>query len=362
MIRHMRHGSSPRLMALQPIRVPDPGESPADSISRSSYDTISGRLARGGWLGPPVEVCPETELIAIEASATVCDDAFQIGEGLEVLVGERLIQNRPEVLSRLKLGRVRGQVGEPDAIRHSQGRRGGPAGAVEPKHDDAIPSRPGLTGKQGQEPCEERLGHPVRDVPEGLARGRLHEGGHVQPLVPVMTQRDRPLTFGRPHPPDDRLQPEAVLIRGPDLDRLFRGLSSRLSDGLLELFLNASRSSGVAAAGWRGRGFCTDQSIALSASQPRWGKTAASPSSLALQAPASRLARRPRSEGGAASRSGNRARSSGRSTLGALPLRRRKSPRASGPCALYQPSICSTQRGTKLFTAATSASDRVTPR
>src|SRR5215208_1667925 len=37
MIRHMRHGSSPRLMALQPIRVPDPGESPADSISRSSY-------------------------------------------------------------------------------------------------------------------------------------------------------------------------------------------------------------------------------------------------------------------------------------------------------------------------------------
>ena len=51
-----------------------------------------------------MEVCPETELIAIEASATVCDDAFQIGEGLEVLVGERLIQNRPEVLSRLKLG------------------------------------------------------------------------------------------------------------------------------------------------------------------------------------------------------------------------------------------------------------------
>src|SRR4051794_20826656 len=41
MIRHMRHGSSPRLMALQPIRVPDPGESHADSISRSSYDLLS---------------------------------------------------------------------------------------------------------------------------------------------------------------------------------------------------------------------------------------------------------------------------------------------------------------------------------
>src|SRR5215212_3098795 len=107
------------------------------------------------------------------------------------------------------------------------------------------------------EPCEERLGHPVRHVPEGLARSRLHEGADVQPLVAVMTQRDRPLTFGRPHPPDDRLQPEAVLVGGPDLDGLVRVLSSRLSDGLLQLFLNASRSSGVAEPGWRGRGFCT---------------------------------------------------------------------------------------------------------
>src|SRR5215213_9182498 len=48
---------------------------------------------------------------------------------------------------------------------------------------------------------------------------RLHEGGDVQPLVPVVTQCDRPLTFGRPHPPDDRLQANAVLVRGPDFDR-----------------------------------------------------------------------------------------------------------------------------------------------
>ncbi len=107
-----------------------------------------------------MEVCPETELITIEASATVCDDAFQIGEGLEVLVGERLIENRPEVLSRLKLGRVRGQVGEPEALRHDQVRFGVPAGAVEPEHDDAIPSGPGLTGKQGQEPAKNGLDTP----------------------------------------------------------------------------------------------------------------------------------------------------------------------------------------------------------
>src|SRR4051794_23841298 len=149
-----------------------------------------------------------------------------------------------------------------------------------------------------------------------------------------MAERDGPLAFGRPHPAQDRLQADAVFVGRPDLDRRVRVLGSRLSDGLLQLFLNASRSSGVAEAGWRGRGLCTDQLIALSASQPRWGKTAASPSSPAIQAATFGPVHRPPSDGGVASRSGNRARSSGRSTLGALPLRRRKSPRASGPWAL----------------------------
>src|SRR3954447_17318521 len=149
-----------------------------------------------------------------------------------------------------------------------------------------------------------------------------------------MAERDRPLTFGRPHPPDDRLQPEAVLIRGPDLDQLVRVLSSRLSDGLLQLFLNASRSSGVAEPGWRGRGFCTDQLIAFRASQPGGGKPAASPSSPAIQAATLRLDHRPPSGGGASSRARNRSRSAGLSTPGTPPLRRRRSPSASGPCAL----------------------------
>src|SRR5689334_3634030 len=181
-----------------------------------------------------------------------------------------------------------------------------------------------------------RADHGRKQVAGGeIKTGGLTRSGPLRkPLVPVVAQRDRPLTLGRPHPPDNRLQADAVLVRGPDLDRLIRVLGSRLSDGLLQLFLNASRSSGVAAAGWRGRGFCTAHLIAFSASQPRWGKTAASPSSPAIQAATLRLDHRPPSGGGASSRARNRARSSGRSTLGAPPLRRRRSPRASGPCAL----------------------------
>src|SRR3954464_13036759 len=108
-----------------------------------------------------------------------------------------------------------------------------------------------------------------------------------------MAQRDGPLAFGRPHPPEDRLQANAVLVGGPDFDRRVRVLGPLLSDGLLQLFLNASRSSGGAEAGWRGRGFSPDQLIALSASQPRWGKTAASPSSPAIQAATFGLVHRP---------------------------------------------------------------------
>ena len=80
-----------------------------------------------------MEVCPEAELIAIEDPATVCDGAFQIGEGLEVLVSERLIQNRPEVLGGLELGGVWGQVDEPEALRHDQVRCGVPAGVSSPR-------------------------------------------------------------------------------------------------------------------------------------------------------------------------------------------------------------------------------------
>ena len=88
-------------------------------------------------------------------------------------------------------------------------------------------------------------------------------------IIVVMAKRDGPLAFGRPDPSDDRLQADAVLIRGPDLDRLVRVLGRFLRDHRGPLFSKAALSAGVAEAGWRGRGFCTDQPIAFRASQPR---------------------------------------------------------------------------------------------
>ena len=107
-----------------------------------------------------MEVCPEAELIAFEDPATLCDRAFQIGEGLKVAVGERLIQNGPEVLGGLKLGRVRGQVGEPEALRHDQVRRGVPAGAVEPGTMRRSRPAPASRANKARSPAKNGLDTP----------------------------------------------------------------------------------------------------------------------------------------------------------------------------------------------------------
>ncbi len=78
-----------------------------------------------------------------------------------------------------------------------------------------------------------------------------------------------PLADRRPDAAMDRLQPEAMLVRRPDLDRLARMFGGFLSKGLGELFLKAASCSGVAAFGFFGWGDWIDQPIALSASQPR---------------------------------------------------------------------------------------------
>ena len=51
-----------------------------------------------------------------------------------------------------------------------------------------------------------------------------------------MTQRDGALAFGGLDSAQDRPQPDAMLIRGPDLDRFVRVLGSFLGDGLLQPF------------------------------------------------------------------------------------------------------------------------------
>src|SRR3954471_3597238 len=322
-----------------------------------SSDTISGGSGRFDRLRPPVEVDPSLVEVrrGVEGDAALGDRTVEVLDRAEVLVGERLVEHRPEAFGRLQLGAVGRQVDEPDALGDGQPGLRVPAGVVEDEDDDPVATGAGFAGEEGEERLEGRLRHPVRQVPEDLARGRLHEGGHVEPLEAVVAGRARSLALGRPDAAEDRLQPDAVLVGGEDFDDLARMLLRLFGEDGGELFLNASCSSAVARAGCSGRGTCTDHPSARSASQPRWTATEASPSSSAIHAATLRLVHSPPSAGGPASRSRSRSSSSGVRIVGLSPLPRRRSPSASGPPALYRARSFSTHRTPNAVVAATSA-------
>lgn len=158
------------------------------------------------------------------------------------------------MLSGLELRTVCRLVDEADAVGNDEVLRPVPAGVVELEDDALARSRADRLGEVGEDGGEQRLADRIRDVPDGLSCGRLDEAGEVEPLEAVMAERDRPLAAGRPDPSCDRLQPEAMLVRRPDLDSRFGMAPLLLARGLGELFLSAVRAASPAAAGWRGRG------------------------------------------------------------------------------------------------------------
>lgn len=204
-----------------------------------------------------------------ELSASPRDDAVEVTKGSEVSIGERLIDEGPEVLCRLQLRAIRWLEDEADAVGDCEVPRPVPAGVVELQDDAFGWPRADRLGEVGEDGGEQRLADGVGYVPDRLAGGGLDEAGEVEPLEAVVAERDRPLAARRPDPARDRLQPEAMLVRRPDLDRRLGMAALLLARGPSELFLSAVRAASPAAAGWRGRGCCSVYSSAISASQPR---------------------------------------------------------------------------------------------
>ena len=129
-----------------------------------------------------------------------------------------------------------------------------PSGIVENEQDDASDAGFGLAREGLQQSLEEWFRHAVGKIPEGFAGGRRCEGREIEPVEPMMAMRDRTLADGRPDAAGNRLQADAVLVRGEDLDRFAGMFRSLLGEGVREVFLNAAASSGVADLGFFGRG------------------------------------------------------------------------------------------------------------
>jgi hypothetical protein len=201
-----------------------------------------------------MEVGVRLEGSGIELTTARGDGGAEFVERGDVPIDDRLIHQRPEMLGGLEFGRVGRQEDEADPLGDDQTLGSMPAGIVEHENDAALAAGAGLTGEGGEQFGEERLREAAAEIPDRLAAGRLHEGGDVQPLVPMMAERNRSLADGRPDPAADRLQAEAVLVLRPDLDQQVGMRRPGLGDSGIEPPLKAARCSGVAARGCRGRG------------------------------------------------------------------------------------------------------------
>src|SRR5690349_13145366 len=152
----------------------------------------------------------------VEGDAALGDRTVEVLDRAEVLVGERLVEHRPEALGRLELGAVGRQVDEPDPLGDGQPGLRVPAGVVEDEDDDPVATGPGLAGEEGEERLEERLRHapqtrssrpprPPRDPsPAARSPGRAGPSG-------------RPPRRGTapPAPPRSSVPPLPPLIRLP---------------------------------------------------------------------------------------------------------------------------------------------------
>ena len=151
-------------------------------------------------------------------------------------------------------------------------RAGMPARAVEHQQDVLVLPRAHGLGKLGQGERERSHRHGRQQEPPRAARGWMHEGVQITPLIAMLDHRLGALPARTPHAAHDRLEPDAVLIGRPQLyPRVRVGLLEGL-DNCREVFLKASCAAGAAFA-WRGRGTLEVHPRRRSVSQPRCGCT-----------------------------------------------------------------------------------------
>ena len=139
------------------------------------------------------------------------------------------------------------QETEPDAVGDVQPLADMPAGAVEHQDDGLVRAGADRGGEAVEYALEQRNIDAIGQPPLDRAGGRPHETVEVEPLVFVRADRHGTLAAPGPNPPDERLQAEAMLVEGPQLDRA----AGRFGGGRVhrggEVFLKASCASAPAA-------------------------------------------------------------------------------------------------------------------
>lgn len=152
-----------------------------------------------------------------QAAATLADHIVDLGEVGEAAVGDDLVDQRPEALGRLEFRGIGRQEFQLDPLGHREIGSDMPTGAVENQNDPPIWPGADLSGEGGQDPAKHRCVYRIGQEPGCLSRGWPDKAVDPQPTEAVMAKGDRAPAAQGPDPARHRLEPQAMLIEGPDL-------------------------------------------------------------------------------------------------------------------------------------------------
>jgi hypothetical protein len=206
-------------------------------------------------LGPPVEPGGGANQVGtrLEGDAARGLSVFEVVDAGEMAVDERGIGQGPEVLGGLELGRIRWQEEQMHVLGHAQFDACMPACLVQDEHNLFLGAGADLLGKGSQFDFEEGDAVRRRQMKDRAAGSRVDEPDEIAPVIAMLHRRAGPPPVEAPDLFEDRLQADAMLVDGPQLDtRLGEGGRDRLDDWP-RLFLNAACCSGSART-CRGRG------------------------------------------------------------------------------------------------------------
>ena len=104
------------------------------------------------------------------------DFFFEFFDSRDVLIDDRLIDERPKGFGGLKLGTIGGQINQANPIGDFQIGCAMPSRIVEDEQDDACHTRFGFPREGFEQSLEKFFRHPVGKIPEGFTGGRRCEG------------------------------------------------------------------------------------------------------------------------------------------------------------------------------------------
>lgn len=121
-----------------------------------------------------MEPGPALDLFGLvgEGDALGGDFLFELCDGRDVLVDDRLIDKRPKGFGGLQLRGVGRQINEANAIWDFEIGWPMPSSIVEHEQDDAAQARFGFARKGFEQSLEKFLRHTVGKIPEGFAGRR----------------------------------------------------------------------------------------------------------------------------------------------------------------------------------------------